>query len=163
MKILSNCGGSSAGDRGWLEAGQGVEVGGTYGYFLVAAIIGFSFTVHSKVMLAACKKGKTNAIGTRSPRNRLTGLIRLVDSSTGALKVDMLIQAYRQLGNCEYMKLRSVFEKFLNAVCGQCGYKRDRGYGELGRPVQVECGKSRWKSGRAAVPQSLGVMFNSIK
>ena len=59
-------------------------------------------------MLAACKKGKTNAIGTRSARCLWTGLIRRVDSSTGALKVDMLIQAYRQLGNGEYMKLDSM-------------------------------------------------------
>ena len=95
MKILSTCGWSSEGGRDGPEAGLGVEAGGTYGYFLAAAIIGFSFTVHSNVMLAVCKKGKTNAIGTRSPRSRLAGLIRLVGFSTGALEVDMLVPAYR--------------------------------------------------------------------
>ena len=68
-------------------------------------MLGFSLTVVSNSMLAACIMGKAKAMLLWSPRDFLTGLIRLVDSSTGPLNVDMTGPACRQLSNSQDKEL----------------------------------------------------------
>jgi len=95
MKMLSNFSGTGVGGIGRGVDWEALDAPGTYGCFLVAALMGDSLREPAKPNIAGCRKVKRN-VKTWGPRGLLTGLTCLVPTEAGT--ADMKLQALRYIG-----------------------------------------------------------------